>query len=288
MMKGNVRLSPRPECSRRRLADIAKSATVARLPDDHRRPDGQRDQRRQPEPGAAKDARPAGHQQAHGEADQQEEDRLFVEEADAHDESEDRPQPLTPRAQDADDEQRGDRPGQQVVDRGAGEAAGGEERAQGDEERGEALGEAVSAELAGDESGDEHRDCHGQRGEEAQADQRVAEQDPRERHEGDGTDRLVDVAPGHVSRGLQEVEFVPVIAVARSDGEQQGQSAEAMPSSGHRATGGSSVVRSEPAASGSPTGALLSIESSGCAGVRVESLCRRVYRADRSFRLSAH
>ena len=92
--------------------------------------------------------------------------------------------------------------------------AGDQKGAQAEKEGGQDLGKATPAELAGDQAGKKDGEREGQRRKEAEAEQGVAEERPRQARHGDRTYGLIDIAPGEVARGLEEVELVAVVAVA--------------------------------------------------------------------------
>ena len=124
------------------------------------------------------------------------------------------PEALVAGAQDAQHDQHDEGPAEQVVDRRPGQVRQDQERRDGEEERRERLGEAAAAQLAGREAREDHGRRERQRGEEPETVERVAEEASREPDERDAQRRLVDVPPGQVLRGGDEVQLVPVVAVA--------------------------------------------------------------------------
>jgi hypothetical protein len=87
--------------------------------------------------------------------------------------------------------------------------------------RGEHLGGAAAAQLAGEQPGHHHQRPDRQGGQQPQAEQRVVQQHPGQARQGGGERRLVDIPPGKVARGFQEIQLVAVVAVASGQGQQQ-------------------------------------------------------------------
>ena len=131
------------------------------------------------------------------------------------------PQPLVAGAQQANDQKRNERPQGDVVDGRSFESADRAATAGCDAERGERLGEPAPAELPRHPGGEHDADADQERGNQAQAEERVAEGNPVECGDEHRDRRLVDVAEGEVMRRFEEVELVSVVAVTRRDREQQ-------------------------------------------------------------------
>ena len=178
---------------------LCRRPTVRGLPDEVRRPQDERDRHAAPQPRTAEDPGPSVDHEPHGKPGEQEQDRVLGFQPDADDRPDQQPEPLVAGAQDAKHQPGRQRPHEHVVHRRTLEVTHDQQSARGDAQRGERLREARSSELP------RHRARHcddpttEQRGDGAQAEQRVPQPGagkPRHQHR----DRwLVDVAEVEVT-----------------------------------------------------------------------------------------
>ena len=200
---------------------LRRRPTVRGLPDEVRRPQDERNRHAAPQPRTPEDPGPSVDHEPHGKPGEQEQDRVLRFQPDADDRPDQQPEPLVAGAQDAKHQPGRQRPHEHVVHRRTLEVTHDQQSARGDAQRGERLREARSPELP------RHRARHcddpttEQRGDRAQAEQRVPEPGagkPRHQHR----DRwLVDVPEVEVTGRAQEVELVAVIPVAGCERQQQ-------------------------------------------------------------------
>jgi len=194
---------------------------VAGLPGQVRRPQRERDRGagQQPRGREQPPAAPVGHQGDRADAGELQHGGLVLE-THPDGQADQRPQPHVSGAGQAREEQQRQRPEQQVVGCGAMEVPDRDDDARaGDAGRRQELRAAATAEFAGEHPADHRHRPDRQRRQQPQAEQGVAEGEAGDRRQRRGQRRLVDVPPGQVLGGHQEVELVAVVAVASGDGQ---------------------------------------------------------------------
>ena len=180
----------------------------------------QHDSRTQAQPGPSGGENRAcpGDQQAEGKGDQQKEDQVLVLEAEAGHRSGAHPASGAFLDDGPEDQPERERPGGQVVDRGPGQVR----RAEGDRstrhgDRGQHLGEAFATQRGRREPGPDDDCAAGQSREHPhRARTGPEEPDPKARQPR-GQGRLVHIAQGKVAATGDEVELVPMEAIAGTD-----------------------------------------------------------------------
>src|SRR5581483_9840866 len=214
--------------------EVDARPAVLGLPDQVGQEEREREGEAEPRPARPEQPPLAGGEQGRAEGEEDDGDRVLRLEADARDRAGDEPEPRPLAAEGEQDDVEERDPAERVEPDGVEEAAGAE-RVGADRPgqcRGDLRGRA-GAELACDQ-----RDQHGRaehRGErrQAQRDERVAEEGVHEPADPGGQRREVDVAPGRPPRCGEEVELVPVPAVAAEEGRDHGR----LDGGGERAAG---------------------------------------------------
>lgn len=193
---------------------------VQRLPDEVRGPQREGEQARSPEPRITQRPPRARHHQADEEAEQQEGHEHLVLQPDARGEPDEEP-PRPARGQRPHREPGDHRPREQVERGGREQVAGLQHHRRDRDAAGrQGLGAPTAAELAGQQGGDHHEQAHEQGGQYPQPHEGVPGQrrgQPRERRR---ERALVHIAPGRLPGGGEEVELVPVVAVAPGRDQQ--------------------------------------------------------------------
>ena len=168
--------------------------------------------------------RGAREHESHGEAEPEEQKAQLVLEADAQDQPEDQPQGAAAAVEEAHHHVDGAEPERDVEDVhredvAESEVERGDERAQ----RRQELAVAAGPEAASEELGEKHDRGSRDGSEEADAEGRVAEQQPGAAQDERAERRVVDVAPVEVLAAGDVVQLVPVQPVAADEGELERQ-----------------------------------------------------------------
>jgi hypothetical protein len=169
----------------------------------------------QPGPAALQGLARARHDESRGEAEAEEERTQLVLETDAQDRPEHEPERRAPAVEEAHQHVHGAEPEDDVEgvhreDVADGEVQGGDERAEGREE----LAVTAGTQAACEELGEQHDRRTGEGGEETDAEDRVAEQEPGAAQEERAERRVVDVPPVQVLAARDVVQLVAVQPVA--------------------------------------------------------------------------